>query len=118
MDDRRELRSPAGRNCRFDRRASPADRHGSAAADFAFGDKHVGTVFSVGTAEGFGNADKTRSTRSASVDRSRHRGLTVALLAVACGNNDGQTGETSQATSVSEDPVAVAQAAWATPRPG
>ena len=35
--------------------------------------------------------------------------MSVALLAVACGNNDGQTGETSQATSASEDPVAVAQ---------
>ena len=33
----------------------------------------------------------------------------VALFAVGCGNNDGQTGETSQATSAAEDPVAVAQ---------
>lgn len=36
--------------------------------------------------------------------------LTVALLGVACGNNDNQPDQTSATTSAAEDPVAVAQA--------
>jgi len=36
--------------------------------------------------------------------------MSVSLLAVACGNNNGPAGETSPATSASQDPVAAAQA--------